>query len=114
MRIFLLLTTLVLLTTPSATAGSFGPEVSVTAKSSEGVALRVNVEAVNADIQTVLRTLADVGRFNVVFADGATGRVTVSLRDVRIDEAAVVIAQSVGLALVDLGSVKMVGPPSPR
>lgn len=110
MRICLLLAALLLLTTVPAVAGSFGPEVAVTAESTDGVALRVNVEAVNADIQTVLRRLAAVGQFNVVFADGAAGRVTVSLRDVRIDEAAAVIATSAGLGLVDLGDVRMVTP----
>lgn len=104
---------LLLLSLPMATAaaGSLGPEVTVTAESEDGVATRVNVEAVNANVKTVIQALADLGRFNVVFADGTDGRVTVSLRDVRIDEAAVVVAQSVGLGLEDLGAVKMVGPP---
>lgn len=107
-----LLLLIALLALPSlATAGSLPPEVVVTAQTQQGAAARVSVEAVNADVRTVLRTLADVGRFNVVFDDRAKGRVTVSLRDVRIDEAAAVIAQSVGLTLVDLGNVRMVRSP---
>ncbi len=58
----------------------------MTAESADGVATRVNVQAVNADIKTVIQALADLGRFNVVFADGAEGR-------------------------VGLGAGKMVGPP---
>ncbi len=108
----LLLTLALLLLAPPAHAGSLGPEVAVTAESADGAAARVNVEAVNANVKTVIQALADVGRFNVVFADGADGRVTVSLRDVQIGEAAAVIAQSAGLGLVDLGAVKMVGPPA--
>ena len=95
--------------------GSAGPDISVTARADDGAVARVSVEAVNADVKTVLSALADVARLSVVFADGADGRVTLVLRDVPLNEAMDAVAWAAGLGIESSGSVRAVkkGPGAP-
>lgn len=88
--------------------GSDGPDISVTARAADGSVARVSIEAVNADVKTVLRALADVSSLSVVFADGADGRVTLVLRDVPLSEAMDSVAWAAGLGIESRGLVRAV------
>lgn len=60
---------------------------------------KVSFEFVNADVQTVLRAFAEVGKFNLVTSEQVTGKVTMRLRNVSWDEAmrAVLAAKALGV-----------------
>lgn len=88
--------------------GSDGPDIAVTARAPDGSVARVSIEAVNADVKTVLRALADVSSLSVVFADGADGRVTLVLRDVPLSEAMDSVAWAAGLGIESRGLVRAV------
>ncbi len=53
-----------------------------------------------AEIRSVIRFLADYGQVNVVVAPDVTGTVTISLRDVKWDQALDIIGQTYNLAVV--------------
>lgn len=60
---------------------------------------RVSFEFVNADVTTVLRVFADVGKLNLVTSDSVQGKVTMSLRNVPWDEALAAVLAAKGLGL---------------
>jgi type II secretory pathway component HofQ len=80
-----------------------------------GVALaappkKVSLELHNADVHTVLRLFADVGRFNLVTSEDVSGKVTLRLRAVPWDEAFRVVLASKGLGLERVGEIVRVAP----
>lgn len=60
---------------------------------------RVSLELVNADLHSVLRLLAEVGRFNLVTAEDVSGKVTLRLRNVPWTEAFRAVLASKGLGV---------------
>lgn len=58
---------------------------------------RLSLELVNADLHSVLRLFAEVGRFNLVTADDVSGKVTLRLRNVPWTEAFWAVLASKGL-----------------
>ncbi len=71
---------------------------------------RVSLELVNADITSVLRLFAEVGRFNLVTSEEVSGKVTVSLRNVPWDQAFQVVLASKGLGLDRHDTIYRVAP----
>lgn len=71
---------------------------------------RITIDLRNADIQNVLRLLADEGNINIVASDDVTGSVTLRLRSVPLDEALAIILRSKGLGWQQEGSVLRVAP----
>ncbi|MDX2012994.1 MAG: secretin and TonB N-terminal domain-containing protein [Myxococcaceae bacterium] len=71
---------------------------------------KVSLELVNADVQTVLRLFADVGRFNLVTSEEVSGKVTLHLRAVPWDEAFRVVLASKGLGVERIGEIVRVAP----
>jgi type IV pilus assembly protein PilQ len=68
----------------------------------------IDLDVHDADIREVCRLLADVGKVNVVVADGVAGTVTVRLRRVPWDEALDAILAAKGLVAHRQGSVVIV------
>jgi type IV pilus assembly protein PilQ len=64
----------------------------------------------DADLVEVLRTFARLGGFNLVVDPGVSGKVTVELRDVRWQDAMVVILRTQGLAAEVNGRIVSVRP----
>jgi type IV pilus assembly protein PilQ len=73
-------------------------------------AKRVSLEFVNADVTSVLRMFADLGRFNLVAADSVSGKVTLSLRNVPWDQAFEAVLASKGLGMERSDSIIRVAP----
>ncbi len=73
---------------------------------------RIDLDLKDADINNVLRLLADVGEVNVVAGDDVTGTVTIRMRNVPWEEALSVILQSKGLGMVRVGNIIRVAPAS--
>ena len=71
---------------------------------------KVSLELVNADVQTVLRLFADVGRFNLVTSEEVSGKVTLHLRAVPWDQAFRVVLASKGLGVEQVGEIVRVAP----
>jgi type IV pilus assembly protein PilQ len=71
---------------------------------------KVSLELHNADVHTVLRLFADVGRFNLVTSEDVSGKVTLRLRAVPWDEAFRVVLASKGLGLERVGEIVRVAP----
>jgi type IV pilus assembly protein PilQ len=71
---------------------------------------RITIDLRNADIQNVLRLLADEGNINIVASDQVSGSVTLRLRSVALDEALAIILQSKGYGWMQEGSVLRVAP----
>ncbi len=71
---------------------------------------RITIDLRNADIQNVLRLLAEEGNLNIVASDDVTGSVTLRLRSVPLDEALSMILQSKGLGWVQDGTILRVAP----
>jgi len=71
---------------------------------------RVSLEFQDADIQDVLRLLADVSRLNIVTGDDVKGKVTVKLIDVPWDQALDIILTTLGLDKVQHGNILRVAP----
>ena len=71
---------------------------------------KVTFEFVNADVVSVLRALAEVGKFNLVTADGVQGKVTMRLKNVSWDEALKAVLAAKSLGAEDLGSIVRVAP----
>src|SRR5262249_30748270 len=61
---------------------------------------RIDLDLKDADIDNVLRLIADVGRVNIVTADNVSGTVTIRMRDVPWDQALETVLQAKGLGLV--------------
>lgn len=71
---------------------------------------RVSLELHKADVHTVLRLFADLGRLNLVADESVSGRVTVQLRDVTWEEAFAAVLASRGLGSERLGRIVRVAP----
>ncbi len=71
---------------------------------------KVSLELQRADVHSVLRLFAELGHLNLVTDDAVSGTVTLSLRNVRWDEAFQVVLNARGLGLEKLGSIVRVAP----
>ena len=63
---------------------------------------KVSLDFKEADIQYVLRTLAEVGGVNIVAGDDVKGKITIRLIDVPWDQALDIILLTMGLGKVQL------------
>jgi type IV pilus assembly protein PilQ len=73
---------------------------------------RISLDLKDADIRDVIRTFGELARINVVIDPDVKGSVTVSLHDVRWEDALDVILRSNGLGAVSEGRLTRVGDPS--
>ncbi len=71
---------------------------------------RITLDFHDIEIRNLLRLIADVSKKNVVVADGVTGKVTVSLRNVPWDQALDIILKAKGLDKEEIGNVIRVAP----
>jgi type IV pilus assembly protein PilQ len=71
---------------------------------------RISLDLKDADIQNVLRLLADVSKLNIVAADDVKGRVTIKLRNVPWDQALDIILRAKGLDKTRNGNIIRVAP----
>ncbi len=71
---------------------------------------RISLDLQNADIQNVLRLLADVSKLNIVAADDVNGKITIKLRNVPWDQALDIILRSKQLDKVRNGNIIRVAP----
>jgi type IV pilus assembly protein PilQ len=71
---------------------------------------RISLDLKDADIQNVLRLLADVSKLNIVAADDVRGRVTIKLRNVPWDQALDIILRSKQLDKTRSGNILRVAP----
>ena len=70
----------------------------------------IDLDVKDADIQEVLRLLAETGHVNLVVPDGVTGRVTLKLHRVPWDQAACAIAATHRLSITVDGNILIVKP----
>ncbi|MBL8921659.1 MAG: secretin and TonB N-terminal domain-containing protein [Myxococcaceae bacterium] len=75
-----------------------------------GAPRRISLELHNAELHSVLRLFAEVGRFNLVTSEEVSGKVTLKLRNVPWDEAFRVVVASKGLGVERVGSIVRVAP----
>jgi type IV pilus assembly protein PilQ len=66
---------------------------------------RVDLDLKDADIKDVFRTLAKVGRVNIVAGDDVSGSVTITMRNVPWDQALDTILQAKKLGMVRRGNI---------
>ncbi|TVQ79046.1 MAG: type IV pilus secretin PilQ [Bradymonadales bacterium] len=71
---------------------------------------RVSLEFQDAEIQDVIRLIAEVSKLNVIIGDNVTGRITLKLVDVPWDQALDIILTSRGLDKVQHGNILRVAP----
>src|SRR5207244_7831932 len=71
---------------------------------------RISLDLKDADIQNVLRLLADVSKLNIVAADDVKGRVTIKLKNVPWDQALDIILRSKQLDKTRSGNIIRVAP----
>lgn len=71
---------------------------------------KVSLELSNADVQSVLRLFAQIGRFNLITSDEVNGKVTLTLRNVPWNEAFEVVLATKGLGAERIGSIVRVAP----
>lgn len=88
----------------------FAAVLLVASASFAAVPKRVSFEFANADVHSVLRLFAEVGRFNLVTSEAVSGKVTVSLRNVPWDEAMGTVLAVKGLGLEKTGNIVRVAP----
>ncbi len=113
-QIFCLFSLLLLLSFSEANAKeNYTPEQELSPKvtelSPEAVGLKksysgrkVSLDFKEADIQDVLRILAEVGGVNIVAGDDVKGKITIKLTDVPWDQALDIILLTMGLGKVQL------------
>lgn len=77
----------------------------IQAKQDQFVGERLSLNFQDIDIRAVLKVIADFTGFNIVVADGVTGRVTVRLQNVPWDQALDLILKSKGLTKRQVGNV---------
>jgi type IV pilus assembly protein PilQ len=70
----------------------------------------ITLDFQNADIQNVLRIIADVSGQNLVTSDDVKGQITIRLKDIPWDQALDVILESRDLAKMELGNVIRIAP----
>ncbi len=73
---------------------------------------RITIDLRSADIQNVLRLIADEGNVNIIANGNVTGTVTLRLRSVPLDDALIVILRSQNLGWEQQGSIIRVAPMS--
>ncbi|TVR01463.1 MAG: type IV pilus secretin PilQ [Deltaproteobacteria bacterium] len=73
---------------------------------------RISIDLRNADIENVLRLLADEGNVNIVAGSDVRGSITLRLRSVPLDEAFTLILRSQNLGWEQEGSIIRVAPMS--
>ena len=73
-------------------------------------AVLVSVKFSDIDVRQALATVADYTRTDVVVTPGATGKVSISLRDRSADEAIHLVAAAAGLSVLKSGKTYIVGP----
>jgi type IV pilus assembly protein PilQ len=83
-------------------------ELSTTKKRYKG--RRISLDLKDADIQNVLRLLADVSKLNIVASDDVRGKVTIKLRNVPWDQALDIILRSKQLDKTRNGNIIRVAP----
>jgi len=71
---------------------------------------KVSFEFVNADVQSVLRAFAELGKFNLVTSEQVSGKVTMRLRNVAWDEAMRAVLAAKGLGVEQTESILRVAP----
>ena len=71
---------------------------------------RISLDLKDADIQNVLRLLADVSKLNIVAADDVRGKITIKLRNVPWDQALDIILRSKQLDKIRNGNIIRVAP----
>src|SRR5262245_9459413 len=71
---------------------------------------RISLDFKDAEIQNVLRLLADVSKLNIVAAEDVKGRVTIKLRNVPWDQALDIILRAKGLDKTRNGNIIRVAP----
>ena len=71
---------------------------------------RISLDLKDADIQNVLRLLADVSKLNIVAAEDVKGKITIKLRNVPWDQALDIILRSKQLDKVRNGNIIRVAP----
>ena len=71
---------------------------------------RISLDLKGADIQNVLRLLADVSKLNIVAAEDVRGKITIKLRNVPWDQALDIILRSKQLDKVRNGNIIRVAP----
>lgn len=71
---------------------------------------RITIDLRDADIQNVLRLIADEGNINIVAGAGVGGTITLRLRSVPLDDALVVILRSQNLGWEQQGNIIRVAP----
>ncbi len=98
------LLSLVLLGTPALAEAPAASPVT------QGKGKRISVDVVRADLHDVLRMLADLGRVNLVVAEGVQGKVTLRLRNVPWNEVLATVLASHGLGTERRGNVVRVAP----
>jgi type IV pilus assembly protein PilQ len=86
-------------------AGAFLPGAQPMQQARRFTGRRVDLDLKDADIHDVFRTLAKVGRVNIVAADNVSGSVTISMNNVPWDQALDVILQAKGLGQVRRGNI---------
>lgn len=72
----------------------------------------VTIDVMNAELQNVVRLIAEVSGKNVVMSDDVKGKVTIKLKNVGWREALRVIARSHGCGVVEDGNILWVAPQS--
>ena len=73
---------------------------------------RIELDFVNADLQNIMKFIAEVGQVNIILADDVKGTVTMHLKDVPWDQALDIIAKSKGLGIQREGNLIRVAPQS--
>ena len=71
---------------------------------------RITLDLKDADIQNVLRLLADVSKLNIVAADDVSGKITIKLQNVPWDQALDIILKSKQLDKTRSGNIIRVAP----
>ena len=71
---------------------------------------RVSLEFQNADVQDIIRLIADVSKLNIITSDTVKGSLTLKLIDVPWDQALDIILTTLGLDKVQHGNIIRVAP----
>src|SRR5687768_17444816 len=71
---------------------------------------RVSVNFSGVDVRSVLSAIADYSRTDIVVTPGATGMVSINLRNRPRDEAIRLVAAAAGLTVLKIGDTYVVGP----
>lgn len=73
----------------------------------------ISLFAENADIPAVLRTLAERGGLNIITGPGvSTGRISINIKDVPVDQAVNLVVRAAGLAYERIGNSILVAEPN--